>query len=87
MYLSQTNVTTRKFDPCFTLEFSPMGVAKQALKVLQFTNAVTNGDGLNLDNLSDNFEIHRESVMTFYSFSSKLRPPRGPKAVSSSCIR
>ncbi len=77
MYLSQTDMTTGKFDPGFTLEFSPMGVAKQALKILQFSNTVTYGDGLNLDNLSDYFEIHRGSVMTFYRFSSKVEGQEG----------
>jgi len=64
MYLSQTHMTTRKFNPGFALKLSPMGIAEQALKVLQFSNAVPYGDGLNFDNLSDDLEIHPEIVMT-----------------------
>jgi hypothetical protein len=31
---------------------------------LQFTNTVTYGDGLNLDNLSDDFEIHHAASIS-----------------------
>lgn len=70
MYLSQTNMTTGKFDFRFAFEFSPMGIAKQALKILQLSNSMTYGDDLNLDNLSDDLEIHSQIVMTSCSFSS-----------------
>lgn len=73
MYLSQTNMTTGKFDPGLTLEFSPMGISKQALKILQFPDAVTHGDGFDLDHLSDDLEIHSEMVMISCRFSSKAR--------------
>ena len=70
MYLSQTSVTTRKFDPSFAFELSPMGIAKQALKVLEFSNAMTYGDGFDFGNLSDDLEIHFRIVKTFTGFSS-----------------
>ena len=57
MYLSQTKMTTLKFESSLTFEFAPMSVAEYALKVLQFANAVPRGDGFNLNNLSDHLEI------------------------------
>jgi hypothetical protein len=39
---------------------------------LQFPDAVAQGNGFNLENLSLDLEIHAEMVMTLYRFSSRL---------------
>jgi hypothetical protein len=65
-------MTTGKFDPGLALKFPPMCIPKQAPKVLQFPNTVTYGNGLNLNDLSDDFEVHPRIVVTSRRFSSRL---------------
>jgi hypothetical protein len=77
MYLSQSNMTTGKFDPSFALEFPPMGVSEHTFKILQFADAVTNRDSLNLGNLSDNLEIHIRRVL-LPSLSPHNPTPQAP---------